>query len=375
MKKTLIAIAALAATSAFAQSSVTIYGQVDSGVYRISDIGTAKKGATVYGDGATFSPILGFKGTEDMGNGLKAGFDFQTDVQDNNGGQNNSGLFRRQANGSIAGGFGEVKLGVTTNPIIATNSALMPTGANGNSVSTSTSSAMAYSDFYTKNAVTYTTPAYMGLTGQIQRGMSNNLDSASQGSVTAYSLAYANGPLEVRYAAQDRKAAASTVTSASNAKIGSSNTNQEVITAPDVNKESSVLGLKYTIGAWSAAGARLQSKKAADAGITTAKTIDMKGNQFGLAYTTGAWTLGGTLTKAEGSKLTVAQARYALSKRTNLIGTYGIADNKASTAANAVNFAPVAFNTGTQPSPIVTGYAGTQGVKSSAMGIALTHSF
>ena len=370
MKKTLVALAALASVSAFAQSSVTLYGQFDAGVYSLKDIGTANKNAVVYGDGATFSPILGFKGSEDMGGGLKAGFDFQTDVQTNNGGQNNAGLFRRQANGSIAGSFGEVKLGVTTNPIIATNGALMPNGANGNSVSTSTSSAMNYSDFYTKNAVTYTSPAIMGVTGQFQKGMSNNLDSASQGSVIAYSLAYVQGPLEVRYAAQDRKAAASSVTSASNAKIAADAANAEVITAPDRNKKSSVFGVKYTMGQWSAGAARLQSKRAADAGATTALTEEVKGTQTGVAYTTGAWTFGGTFTKAEGSKLNVFQARYALSKRTNIIGTYGTADNAAT-----VKFTPIAFNTGAQPSSIVTGFSGTGSDKSSAMGVGITHSF
>jgi len=374
MSITLVAIAALTAVSAFAQSSVTIYGQVDSGIYRLNDIGTKKQGATVYGDGATFSPILGFKGTEDMGGGLKAGFDFQTDMQSNNGGENQNGQFRRQANGSIAGGFGEVKLGLTTNPIIATNAALMPTGANGNSVSTVTSTVMAFSDFYTKNAVTYTSPAFMGLVGQFQKGMSNNLESGSEGSVTAYSLAYANGPLEVRYAAQDRKAATATVLSASNAKTSGAN---QAIAATDVNKQSSVLGVKYTMGEWSGAVASLKSSKAADAGITSARTIEQTGTQMGVAYTTGPWTLGATLTKSEGSKLTTTQARYALSKRTNLIGTWGIANNAASTKADATNFIPVAFNTGALPSGIVTGYgpAGTQGAKSSAMGVALTHSF
>jgi len=372
MKKSLVALAALAATTAFAQSSVTLYGQFDAGVYSLKDQGSSKKSGTVYGDGAIFSNILGFKGTEDLGGGLKAGFDFQTDVQTNNGGTNTAGLFRRQANGNISGGFGEIKLGLTTNPIIATNGALMPTGANGNSVSTSTSSAMAYSDFYTKNAVTYTSPNVMGVVAQIQKGMSNNLDSGSEGSVMAYSLAYANGPLEIRYAAQDRKAAASTVLSASNAKLSGTNT---VIAAPDVNKQSSVFGLKYTIGAWSVGAATMQSKKAADANVATAKTIEQTGNQFGAAYTTGAWIFGGALTKSEGSKLTVLQSRYALSKRTNIIGIYGVADNANSTAADATNFSPIAFNTGPAPSAIVTGAGGAAGVKSSAFGVGLTHSF
>jgi len=361
MKKTLIAIAALASVSAFAQSSVTIYGQIDSGVYRINDIGAAKQGATVYGDGATFSPILGFKGVEDIGGGLKAGFDLQTDVQTNNGGMNNSGLFRRQANSSIAGEFGEVKLGLTTNPIIATNGLLMP--VSGNSVSTSTSSAMGYADFYTKNAVTYTTTSIMGLVGQVQKGMSNNLNSGTDGSVTAWSLNYTNGPLAIRAAAQNRKDnGVSSSSNASTSAIGTANT-------AGFDKKGSIAGVSYAIGPVTVAAASLKTNNAT---VLDGARTERKGSQFGIGYTTGAWTLGGSLTKAEDSKMTNLQARYALSKRTNLIGQYGIADNSKK---GLVNFAPLAFNTGTAPAQIVTGYGGTTGVKSTGMGVALTHSF
>jgi hypothetical protein len=275
-------------------------------------------------------------------------------VQSNNGGENQNGQFRRQANASLAGKFGEVKLGLTTNPIIATNGALMPNGANGNSVSTSTSSALGYADFYTKNAVTYTTPAFMGLTGQVQRGMSNNIESQKDGSVTAYSLAYVNGPLEVRYAAQDRKAAA--------AGTANSGANPSTDAAAAKDKDSSVFGAKYTIGQWSAAAARLQSE--------TAGTAKVSGNQVGAAYTTGAWTLGSALTTSQGSKLNVNQVRYALSKRTNLIGVYNMADNKA-----VVKFNPIAFNTGNSPATITDTYAATASKKQSAIGLGLTHSF
>ncbi len=361
MKKTLVAIAALASVSAFAQSSVTIYGQFDAGVYSLKDVGTAKKSATVYGDGATFSNILGFKGTEDIGGGLKAGFDFQTDVQTNNGGLNTSGLFRRQANGNIEGNFGQVKLGLTTNPIIATNGLLMP--VSGNSVSTATSSALGYADFYTKNAVTYTTPAVMGLVGQFQKGMSNNLDSGSAGSVTAWSLNYTNGPLAIRAAAQDRKE--NGVSSSSNAAtsgLATANT-------AGFNKKGSILGVSYAIGPVTVAAASMKTENATALG---GATTERKGNQMGVGYTTGAWTLGGSITKAEDSKMTNLQARYALSKRTNVIGTYGIADNSSK---GLVNFSPLAFNTGNAPAQIVTGYAGTTGVKTTGFGVGLTHSF
>ena len=367
MKKTLIAIAALASVSAFAQSSVTIYGQIDSGVYNVKNLNPGKS-STVYGDGATFSPILGFKGTEDMGGGLKAGFDLQTDVQTNNGGENQNGQFRRQANGSVAGAFGEVKLGITTNPIIATNGALMPTGANGNSVSTVASTALGYADFYTKNAVTYTTPTIMGVTGQYQKGMSNDTADSSNGSMSAYSLAYVNGPLEVRYAAQDRKPATAAI--AATAPNGS--------TAATYKKESSVFGVKYTMGQWSAGAARLSSDGQLGYdynGITkngATSVAKRTANQMGVAYTTGAWIFGGTLTKAGESKQTVLQARYALSKRTNIIAAYGVADNKDANTG----FAPVAFNTGSAPSTILDSSAKvTKDQKPSSLGVSLTHSF
>jgi predicted porin len=99
---------------------------------------------------------------------------------------------------------------------------------------------------------------------------------------------------------------------------------------------------------------------------------ERKGNQMGAGYTTGAWTLGATLTKAEDSKMTNLQARYALSKRTNLIGQYGIADNSAK---NLVNFNPLAFNTSTQPAAIIDGASAVANTKVTAMGVALTHSF
>ncbi len=75
MKKTLVAIAALAATSAFAQSSVTAYGVLDTAYYtaetKTATVKTKYAGLT---NSTLAGSRLGFKGTEDMGNGLKANF-------------------------------------------------------------------------------------------------------------------------------------------------------------------------------------------------------------------------------------------------------------------------------------------------------------
>jgi predicted porin len=76
MKKTLIALAAVAATSAFAQSSVTLYGVLDIG-YKATEqkaaAGLVNKTSGVH-DGGLAGPRIGFRGTEDLGGGLKANF-------------------------------------------------------------------------------------------------------------------------------------------------------------------------------------------------------------------------------------------------------------------------------------------------------------
>jgi predicted porin len=182
--------------------------------------------------------------------------------------------------------------------------------------------------------------------------------------VTAWSLNYTNGPLAIRAAAQNRQD--NGVASSSNAALASGT---NITQLAGFDKKGSIMGVSYKIGDITVAAASMKTNNAT---VLNGATTQRKGTQMGIGYTTGAWTLGGSLTTAEESKLTNLQARYALSKRTNLIGQYGIADNSTK---GLVNFAPLAFNTSTQPAAIVTGYSGTTNVKSTGMGIALTHSF
>ena len=78
MKKSLIALAALATVGAAqAQSSVTVYGIIDTGYNSIENNVSGTKTTTkgvVAGGGEASSPRLGFRGTEDLGGGLKANF-------------------------------------------------------------------------------------------------------------------------------------------------------------------------------------------------------------------------------------------------------------------------------------------------------------
>ena len=373
MKKSLIALAALAAVSAAsAQSTVTLYGNIDAGVVSYNNANAAKQNVVNYGDGMLTSSIWGLKGSEDLGGGLSAVFKAEGDMLSNAGGTNQNGIWRRGANAGLSSkSLGSLVFGLNNNPIISTNGALMPLG--GNSVSTTTATSLAYSDFYTKNAITYTTPNIAGLVGVLQRGMSNNVNSFSEGSVTAYSLAYVNGPLELRAAGQDRQAATATILSAANSKLSGTS---ELVTATDVNKRSYVLGGKYTIGALGLGLAYLESEKAADNGINTARTIKQTAVQVGAAYQlTPVVILGASYTKSEGSSLTNLQARYSLSKRTMVYGYFGMSDNSASTALNATKFAPVSMNTGVEPSGILTGAGATNGIKQNALAFGVAHSF
>lgn len=113
MQKKLIAlaIAGLASTAAFAQSNVTIYGVVDASI-DITDSGDTT-GAT--GDRTTKissnSSRLGFKGTEDLGNGLKAVFQIETGIDADGTGGTADNASRNTYIGLAADGWGQMIVG------------------------------------------------------------------------------------------------------------------------------------------------------------------------------------------------------------------------------------------------------------------------
>lgn len=113
MKKSLIALAVLAASgAAMAQSSVTLYGIADVWVGRTSVTTAAgvKTNTSVLQSGGLGGSRLGFKGTEDLGGGLKAVFALEQGVAVDTGA---GGTFNRQSYVGLAGGFGQVTFGNT----------------------------------------------------------------------------------------------------------------------------------------------------------------------------------------------------------------------------------------------------------------------
>lgn len=114
MKKTVLALAAIAASSAaFAQSSVTLYGVVDASVESVKG-NAAGKSTTfnrVSSDNLATSRI-GFKGVEDLGGGLKAKFQLESAIKADTGANGNSRFFDRAAwVGVSSADAGELRIG------------------------------------------------------------------------------------------------------------------------------------------------------------------------------------------------------------------------------------------------------------------------
>ena len=214
MQKKLIAlaVAGLASTAAFAQTNVTIYGLVDYGyAYRFDgkNAGSNIPGANTstpnsssqLNGGQSLGNRIGFKGTEDLGNGLKAvflleqGFYLDTGAQ-----QTSTSQFTRQAYMGLSGNFGTAVGGRLYSPHYTFVSGLDPFGAGTvgryNNVYSSQRANLVTGGGTVNltdpvrldNAVAYISPTFLGgLTGTL--AFSNNA-FGNDGSVNAINNAY-----------------------------------------------------------------------------------------------------------------------------------------------------------------------------------------
>lgn len=196
MKKSLIALAVLAASgAAMAQSSVTLYGVVDTGL-------TYSKGAdSVYGlthVGGNTNSRLGFRGVEDLGNGLKATFNLEAGmgVDDGTDYFTGSGMaFRRTSTVGLEGGFGSVRLGrMLTSSYMAVSrfDAFGDTGIGGSLAWHSSTGYQAR----TQNAVTYSTANLSGFKFGIDYGFGEQ-KKARDSRYFGLGATYDNGPLSL----------------------------------------------------------------------------------------------------------------------------------------------------------------------------------
>ena len=139
MKKTLIALAVLAASgAAMAQSSVTLYGVADAGIGKTQVGANDANNKWQFTSASTMNNVnsrIGLKGVEDLGSGLKVGFNFEQGLDLDNGGTVNGTTWGREANVWVGGdSWGRVKLGRSLSPSYNGLAAYELTGAANYSV-------------------------------------------------------------------------------------------------------------------------------------------------------------------------------------------------------------------------------------------------
>ena len=204
MKKSLIALAVLAASgAAMAQSSVTLFGIVDTNVSYLDGVSNAAGTNTdsKYGIGTSGNATsrLGFRGVEDLGGGLKAGFWLEGEIFGDDG--NASGFnFQRRSTVSLMGGFGEVRLGrdLTAGYTKTSSYDVFGQAGYGQFLGWSAWGAVGAdaNGIRKSNMITYFTPNMSGFSGAIGYGF----DEQTTGSLGRYVggyVAYDNGPLSL----------------------------------------------------------------------------------------------------------------------------------------------------------------------------------
>ena len=199
MKKSLIALAVLAASgAAMAQSSVTLYGVLDTGL-------TYSKGEeSVYGMthvGGNVNSRLGFRGVEDLGNGLKATFNLEAGMGVDDGNNymdtNSNGMaFRRTSTVGLAGNFGEVRLGRMLTSSYLAVSRYDAFGDTGIGASLAWNIPQTGYAPRTENAISYTSPNFSGFKIGAEYGFGEK-QKARDSRYFGMGATYDNGPLSL----------------------------------------------------------------------------------------------------------------------------------------------------------------------------------
>jgi predicted porin len=206
MKKHLIAAAVAGALAVPAMAQVEIYGVLDVGMSSVETKtgATSNKVESSGAEGQLSGNRLGFRGQEDLGNGLKAGFVLEmshTPTEASSG----VGSTNRQSFVSLSGGFGEIAIGRFNTLTKSINDSGTFAGASfapGNLAGVN-----GYRAERLSNAIQYKTPNFSGITASIQFTNESSNDSSLGGknklSGNYLGLNYNGGPLTAAFARKD----------------------------------------------------------------------------------------------------------------------------------------------------------------------------
>ena len=189
MKKHLIAAAVAGILAAPAMAQVTVYGIMDLAVRSSSpDVGPS---TTTLVSGSFYTSRLGFKGTEDLGGGLKASFTLEGKVDADTGATT---LGNRESSVALSGGFGAITLGRTDTSQSEAVELVAHFANMGNFGLHGTALANPEYGGDQPNTIRYTSPSMGGVTLQVGTSLGDERGGDDNNSI---SLAYAAGPLSL----------------------------------------------------------------------------------------------------------------------------------------------------------------------------------
>ena len=312
MKKTLVAFAAMAAVTG-AMAEVTIFGIVDQG-YTMSStkVGNATSKVTSVGAQYTGSE-LGFKGSEDLGGGLKASFQIHFSPST----ETTTSPTGYLSHVGLSGGFGAVKLGQNFSPMFFHSLAFDATGASAFGYNVAQPVTPSFG--LIPNTIQYDLPtlvpglgvSYMMAKGEVARPATTSVNDLSN-----IRLMYSTGPFSAGMSSATTKGIAGAST------------------------KDSGTGVSYDFG-MAKVLYNATSSKASTAAVAT------KGTSIGVSIPLGATTLNYTSTTSKNTSAANAQssgsllqAIYGLSKRTNLViqsGTTKVTSGTSNGNTNKAN--------------------------------------
>jgi predicted porin len=314
MKKVLIAVAATGLTAgAWAQSNVSIYGSMDAGVAYVNNVGGSSM--TRLDQGTLQPDRIGFRGTEDLGGGLKANFQLETGFAIDTGAMTSAGrLFNRASTVGLSGNFGAVTLGnqpdivfdyagKLSNGFQLMNFYLFHPGNLDTLANT----------YQFNNSIRYTSPAFSGLTLSGMVGLGEVAGDSSRGRNVSAGANYLSGPLRMvlAYSRQNDRAAGYAGTFLGSLGLGNAGTVFNHLTTV-------AAGAGYTLGDVRMNALYTQSKLDMAATSATQKNVDL-----GVSWRynpVNALNVGYTHSRLEGARYNQVSVSniYSLSKRTEL---------------------------------------------------------
>jgi predicted porin len=306
MQKKLIAlaVAGLVSGGAFAQSNVVVYGSFDAGIRNVDTVNAAGDSRLTMGSSGTYSSNrFGFKGSEDMGGGLKARFMLEGDFNSGTGAQAGA-LFGRSAWVGIEGGFGSLDMGRQYTVIFKTIGGYDPFNYKYTGIIP-----LAGQDKARRNNDIQWAKSFGSVTARAQYSLGEAVGDTSASSTAEGGLSWANGPLSLGGAYGSEESAAGGLTTTNWTLGGAYKTGAWRLAAGYAQKEADIAGggSTDTMDGWLGASYAISGPSALTAAYYDRK-VETKG------------------TKTAGQQLFIVGYTYAFSKRTNF---YADIDHKS----------------------------------------------